>query len=228
MEAWKYIETRQEEGVLWIFLNRPQKANALNESLWFELEAAARWAHQEPSVRVVVLAAHGKYFCSGIDFGMIQSLSQKFHSIDQGLRQEWLYQKIKALQKAFTALEECTKPVIAAVQGLCIGGGVDLITACDMRYASLQAEFCVKEVDLAIVADVGTLQRLPKIIGEGMARELAYTARNVSAEQAREMRLVNRVYKDTQTLYEGVNTIAKLIASKSPLTIRNTVQIYLI
>jgi enoyl-CoA hydratase/carnithine racemase len=124
------------------------------------------------------------------------------------------------LQDTLTSLERCRKPVLAAVHGACVGGGIDLITCADMRYCSSDASFCIKEIDIGMTADVGTLQRLPKLIGEGMARELAYTARKVNAQEAREMQLVNRVFDSREALQMGVRDIAATIAAKSPLSIR--------
>ena len=124
------------------------------------------------------------------------------------------------LQECLSSIERVRKPVLAAVHGACIGGGIDLITACDMRYCAADARFAVKEIDLGITADVGTLQRLPKLIGEGLARELAYTGRMFDASEALAMRLVNRVFESKEALDAGVRDIAATIATKSPLAIR--------
>jgi enoyl-CoA hydratase len=124
------------------------------------------------------------------------------------------------LQDTITSVERCRKPVIAAIHGACIGGGIDLITACDMRYCSAEARFSVKEIDVGMTADVGTLQRLPRLVGEGMARELAYTGRMFDAADAKDMGLVNRVFETPDALQAGVMEIANTIAAKSPLAIR--------
>jgi enoyl-CoA hydratase/carnithine racemase len=133
---------------------------------------------------------------------------------------ENLRQVILDLQDTLTALERCRKPVLAAVHGACIGGGIDLICCADMRYCSADASFCIKEIDIGMTADVGTLQRLPRLIGEGMARELAYTAARFDAEQALQMRLVNRVFATRAAMQTGVRQIAASIAAKSPLAVR--------
>jgi enoyl-CoA hydratase/carnithine racemase len=122
------------------------------------------------------------------------------------------------------AAEACRKPILAAIHGACIGGGVDLITACDIRYATADARFSVKEIDLAIVADLGTLQRLPRLIGDGLARELAFTGRSFGGEEALAMRLVNRVFADQEALLSAVLEAARVIARKSPATIRGIKQ----
>jgi enoyl-CoA hydratase len=124
------------------------------------------------------------------------------------------------LQDTVTAVERCRKPVIAEIHGACVGGGIDLITACDLRYCSQDAYFSIKEIDVGMTADVGTLQRLPKIVGEALTRELAYTGRNVKGEEAQEIRLVNRCYATREELAAGVAAIAASIAAKSPLAVR--------
>ena len=119
-------------------------------------------------------------------------------------------------------MDNCRKPVIAAIQGYCIGGAIDLIAACDMRYSTLDAQFSIKEIDMGMAADVGTLQRLPRIIGDGMMRELAYTGRNVDGQEAKAIGLVNQTYTDQPSLMGGVFALAADIAAKSPVAIRAT------
>ncbi len=218
----EHIEVCVDENVAHASLNRPDKANALNHKLWFEIEALAEWAAATPEVRVLVLSGKGRHFCAGIDFGLIQRMMTNYSQKSDGNRQEWLVHEIQKLQRAFSALESCPKPVIAAVNGTCFGGGIDLITACDMRFCVDSARFCVKEIDLAIVADIGTLQRLPGIVGEGHAREMAMTAKIVEGPEAEKIGLVNRSFSDAETMYSAVTEKAKIIASKSPLAMRNT------
>ena len=126
------------------------------------------------------------------------------------------------MQDTLTSLERCRKPVLAAIHGGCVGGGIDLITCADMRYCSQDAYFTIKEIDIGMTADVGTLQRLPKLIGQGITRELAYTGRKCEAQEARQIGLVNRVFETREALYAGVREIAATIAAKSPLSIRGT------
>ncbi len=208
-----------------IELNRPDKANALNGTLWREIGEVFRWVDETPEARVAVLGGAGRHFCAGIDFELMGEMLDGVDELSPGRREERLRRTIVELQAAFTALESCRKPVLAAVHGLCVGGGLDLIAACDMRYASADAVFSLKEVDLAIVADVGSLQRLPYLIGEGQVRELAFTARQFDAAEARAMGLVNRVYADAAQLRDGVHDIAAGIAAKSPLTVRGIKQV---
>jgi enoyl-CoA hydratase len=124
------------------------------------------------------------------------------------------------MQDTLTSLERCRKPVLAAIHGACIGGGIDLITCADMRYASSDAYFTIKEIDIGMTADVGTLQRLPRLVGDGMARELAYTGRKVDGIEAQKIHLVNRCFETPEALEAGVMEIARTIAAKSPLAIR--------
>ena len=208
-----------------IELNRPDKANALNGTLWREIGEAFRWVDETPEARVAVLSGAGRHFCAGIDFALMGELLDEVGEMKPGRREERLRRIILDLQAAFTALETCRKPVLAAIQGLCIGGGLDLIAACDMRYATADASFSLKEADLAIVADVGSLQRLPYLIGEGRVRELAFTAHPFDAAEAQAMGLVNRVFADAAQLGESVQTIATGIAAKSPLTVRGIKQV---
>ena len=218
--TFNHISLEIKNQIAFVELARPDKANALNTTLWFEIEAVAVWADQTPEVRVVILSGQGKHFCSGIDFSLAMQLIGSTQNLPEGHKQEYLFREVLKLQRAFTALENCKKPIIAAIHGGCIGGGVDLITACDMRYASADAIFCVKEIDLAIVADIGTLQRLPKLIGEGRSRELAFTGKNVSAQEGLDMGLVNADFETKEKMMHHVSEIAIQIAQKSPLTVR--------
>ncbi|QYF92790.1 crotonase/enoyl-CoA hydratase family protein [Massilia sp. PAMC28688] len=211
-----------ERHVASITLNRPDKANAMNLQMWHDIRSAFRWVDSTPQARVAMLAGEGKCFTAGIDLHMMMGMGGTIADDCEGRMREKLRAVILDLQDCLTALERCRKPVLAAVHGACIGGGMDLIACADMRYCSSDAYFSIKEIDIGMVADVGTLQRLPRLIGEGMARELAYTGRRVDAAEAREMGLVNRVFGSREALYEGVGEIAAAIAAKSPLSIRGS------
>ncbi|MES3024944.1 MAG: crotonase/enoyl-CoA hydratase family protein [Pseudomonadota bacterium] len=209
-----------EQHVAVIRLNRPDKANAMNMQMWQELRTAFQWVDNTPEARVAVLEGEGNQFTSGIDLTMMMGLGAQIHNDCDGRTREALRRLILDLQDTLTSLERCRKPVLAAVHGACVGGGIDLITCADMRYCSADAWFSIMEIDIGMTADVGTLQRLPRLIGEGMARELAYTGRKVDAAEAREIRLVNRVFASREALGAGVREIAAGIAAKSPLSIR--------
>ena len=210
------------DGIARVQLNRPDKANAMSLPMWHEIRQAFSWVDAEPKARVAILSGAGKHFTAGIDLSLLSGINADITDTCGGRQGEKLRRLILDLQDTLTSLERCRKPVLAAIQGACVGGGIDLICACDMRYCSAEAYFSVKEVDVGMTADVGTLQRLPRLIGEGMARELAYTARNFDGKEAHAIGLVNRCYADTGELQSGVNELARCIADKSPLAVRGS------
>lgn len=225
MEEFAHLEITVADQCAHIQLNRPDKANALNRALWFEIQKAFQWVEATDTIRVAILSGAGECFCAGIDFELVGALLAEVDALGPGRKEERLRRLILDFQGAFSALEACRKPVLAAVQGPCFGAGLDLVAACDMRYASRQARFSLKEVDLAIVADIGSLQRLPYLIGEGQVRELAFTGREFDALEAQQMGLVNRVFDDAEALLSGVQATAITIAAKSPLAIRGIKQV---
>ncbi|MGH1362307.1 MAG: crotonase/enoyl-CoA hydratase family protein [Calditrichia bacterium] len=216
-----------ENHIAQVAFNRPEKANSLHVKAWEELKAVFEALHEDSSVRAIVLSGEGKHFCAGIDLSVLMDM-QKYQSITcEGRKREKIREFIFKLQHAITAIENCRKPVLAAIHKGCIGGAVDIVAACDMRYCTEDAYFCIKEIDLGLVADIGTLQRLPKIISPGMAAEMAYTGRNVDGKEAKDIGLVNRVYANKEAMMADVTGIAATIAAKSPLCIRGTKEILL-
>lgn len=211
-----------EQGIAHVELAIPQKANALTKQSWEEIPDCFRKLSKMPECRVIVISGQGKHFCGGIDLNFLMMMGQSSQQECEGRKRESMREMILGLQDAFTAIEQCKKPVIAAVHGGCIGAGVDMVTACDMRYAVEDAYFQVKEIDVGMVADVGTLQRLPKIIPDGIAREMCYTGRKVSGKEAAGSGLANASFSDQETMMKEVMAIAKTIAAKSPLSIRGT------
>ena len=209
------------DNIAHVQINRPEKINAMNAAFWSEIIDIFQWADDTDEVRVVVLSGAGKHFSSGIDLMMLASVANELGK-DVGRNARVLRRKILQLQASFTAVDKCRKPVLAAIQGYCLGGAIDLISACDMRYAAQDAQFSIREIDMGMAADVGTLQRLPRIIGDGMMRELAYTGRTVGAEEAQRIGLVNRTFADAPGLLDGVFAIAREIAGKSPIAIAGT------
>jgi enoyl-CoA hydratase len=194
----------------------------MNAAMWQEIRRAFEWVDATPEARVAVLQAEGKLFTGGIDLQMMMGLGPQIKNDCDGRTREALRRAILDLQDTLTSLERCRKPVLAAIHGGCIGGGIDLITCADMRYCSTDAYFSIKEIDIGMTADVGTLQRLPKLVGEGIVRELAYTGRKFDAQEAKDIGLVNRLFDSREALYAGVHEIAATIAAKSPLSIRGT------
>ncbi|MEM6348849.1 MAG: crotonase/enoyl-CoA hydratase family protein [Bacteroidota bacterium] len=213
------------DKVAHVRLNRPDKANALNHDAWAELKLIFETLDNEPSVRVIILSGEGKHFCAGIDLAYLMEQNQANQHPDEGRKRENFRRHVLWLQSTVTAIENCRKPVLAAIDNGCIGAGVDIVSACDMRYITEKGYFSVREIDMAIVADLGTLQRLPKIISEGMAREMAFSGRKVGAEEALRIGLVNRVYVDREEMLTQVMALAKSMAQKSPLTMRGTKEV---
>ncbi|KAL5480116.1 hypothetical protein EMCRGX_G023738 [Ephydatia muelleri] len=213
--------TSPREGVVQVELNRPSKSNAMNRAFWREILECFEHLSTDGGCRAVVLSGAGKNFTAGLD---LMDFAESFSSSMEGdlARKAFVLRRfIKSYQASFTAIEKCPKPVIAAVHSACIGGGVDMITACDIRVCSGDAWFQVKEVDLGLAADVGTLQRLPKVIGnDSLARELVFTARKLHADEALKVGLVSCVYPDRESLMTGALELASQIASKSPVAVQ--------
>lgn len=202
--------------VFHLILNRPSRGNALSPDFFTDFPHALAALDRNPEVGAIILSGAGKHFCTGIELQLL--LSSTAPGEDRGRTGERLRRGIKELQRAVTAVEECRKPVIAAVHGACIGGGVDIITACDLRYCTEAANFSVKEVEVGLAADLGTLQRLPGIVGFGNAMELALTARHFSGLEAKQLGLVGRAFSDKAAMDEGVAQVAegKLVISSFP------------
>ncbi len=210
------IDIRDHTG--WLWLNRPEKRNALSADMWTDLPQAVADLDTDPEVRVMVVAARGPAFTVGIDLEMLASLTPEAES--EGVRNLRAYEKIKELQGSFTALADARKPVIAAVHGYCLGAGMDLITACDIRLAAEGAVFSIRETRMSLVADVGTLQRLPRIIGPGRVAELAYTGKDVDAAFAAEIGLVDHLHPDVASLHAAAADLASEIAANSPIVVQ--------
>ena len=217
-----------EGPIAQIRLNRPEKANALDGELWKALGQCFRDLDQNRSVRVCILSGEGKHFTAGIDLNLLQEIGIQSEEYEcEGRKRDFLRREILKLQSSFNEFERCRKPVIAAIHGSCIGGGVDLITACDLRYATKDARFQIKEIDLGLVADVGTLQRLPTLVPQGTARELAFTGRIFDGNEAFSMGLLNNCFDNQESLMQGVLQVAKSIAEKSPLAISGIKETFL-
>lgn len=211
-------------------LNRPDALNSMVREFWTELPEIVRGLDARGDVRAIVVSSTGRHFCSGMDLGVFTSGDTAITPGDadeMGRVRARLRQTALMLQESFTSFERVRMPVLAAIQGGCIGGAVDMVTAADMRYASADAFFVIQEINIGMTADVGTLQRLPKIIPDGVARELAYTGRRMSAERALEVGLINEIFPTHEELVAGVLDIAREIASKSPLAIWGTKEMLL-
>lgn len=221
MPEFKTLLVEQLGKVAHIQINRPDKINAMNRAFWEEMIQLFDWVDETPEIRCAVISGAGKHFSAGIDLQMLAEAAAGM-SPDIGRKAEAIRRNVLKLQESFNVIDRCRKPVIAAIHGYCIGGAIDLITACDMRYSTEDAHFSIKEIDMGMAADVGTLQRLPRIIGDGMMREMAYTGRAVLGAEAARIGLVNRTWPDHEQLLAGVLELAQEIASKSPLAISGT------
>lgn len=211
---------------------RPEKANSMVPSFWRDLPVIVDEMSQSGSVRAVVLSAEGRHYCSGMDLsvfasgdnGLSSGSSDGSGKAHRSRRNERFRSTALTLQDTFTALERARMPVLCAIQGACVGGAIDMISAADMRYATSDAFFSIAEINIGMTADVGTLQRMPKLVAEGVVRELAYTGRKWSAAEAHAAGFVNAVYDDHAALLDGVHGIAAEIASKSPMAVWGTKQ----
>lgn len=223
--SFETLELQIEQQVATVSLNRPDKANSMNGAMWDELQTCFDWLDREPTVRAVILAGNGKHFCAGLDLAMFGGLHGE--TSEPSRRAEHLRRTILRLQDNLSAIEKCRVPVLAAIHNTCIGGGVDMTCCADMRYATQDAYFSIREIDIGMTADVGTLQRLPKIIPDGVVRELAYTGRDMGAQEAKSVGFVNQVFEDKETMMREVTRIARDIAKKSPLAMRGSKEMLL-
>ncbi len=200
-------------------LNRPEKANSMIPEFWTEFPEAIDKISADADARVIVISAEGKHFCSGMDISVFMQGALDADEANPHVSAEAFRHKVHALQETFTSLERARQPVLIAAQGGVVGGAVDLVTAADCRYASEDAFFCIQETAIGMTADVGTFPRLAKVIPEGWARQMSYTAERVPAAKAKEIGLVNEVYPDAEALLDGVMGVARKIAAHSPLAV---------
>jgi enoyl-CoA hydratase len=231
MSDFEVIDVERHDHVATLWLDRPEARNAMGPAFWEDLPNAMGELSAETDVRAVVIAARGPHFSVGLDLKAMAGLLTGGEGGSKGngdgppstaARAFASRAGIKRLQGSITTVADCPKPVIAAVHGYCLGGGVDLISACDIRLASADAVFSVRETKVAIVADLGSLQRLPPIIGKGHVAELAYTGKDITAARAKEIGLVNDVFPDAEATVEAARAMAREIAANSPLAVQGT------
>ena len=217
------VSIEKNGGVGTIWLDRPDKYNALNEAFWLAIPMALSALAADEDIRVVLVAGRGKHFCVGIDLmqsgmGSHQRPAGESEAI-ANLRQ---LEGTTRFQDAMSSLAKCPLPVIAVIHGHCLGAGIDMITACDIRIASADSNFSVRETRIGLVADVGTLQRLPKVLNAGHVAELAYSAKDIDAARAEKIGLVNDVYDTAEAAYDAGMALANQIAAKPPMAVRGT------
>lgn len=215
--AYRSFTLETAEKIAHLKLNRPDKLNAMDGVFWRELDEILEQLQRAAPARVLVISSSGKHFCAGMDLAVFEQ-GEAIPEGNASVRTA-LHEQILQLQHTFTRLEALRMPVIAAIQGACIGGALDMVTACDIRYASAEAFFCVQEINIGLVADVGTLQRLPKLIPVAVAREYAYSGRRLPAARARELGLVNDVFADHAATVDAALALAHEIAGKSPTAV---------
>jgi len=216
--SYKCFKVEIADNIAHIIMSRPEKRNAMIEAFWTELPDIIRDIDANSKARVIVLSAEGPVFSAGMDIAMFSDIAgpaDKNHP-QYGAS---FYSNVKRLQDSFTAIEACRIPVIAAIQGGCFGGGVDLITACDMRYGTQDSFITIYEIIVGMTADVGTFPRILNHMPEGVVRELAYTGRKMMAEECKSHGLYNDVYADKDTMMNAVMALAKDIAEKPPLAV---------
>jgi len=217
-----------DAGIARVTMNRPAELNTMNKAFWTELIEVFAAIDADPSIRAVVVASTGKHFTAGLDLGWAASAGANDNGgapVDLGRAREAFRRHVKEMQETFNVVDACRVPVIAVVQGGCIGGGVDFVTACDIRICTENAFFTIQEVNIAIVADVGTLQRIPYLLPQGLVRELAYTGRKFAAAEARGYGFVNSVEEDQEAALAAADVMARQIAAKSPLVVTGIKQV---
>ena len=208
-----------ENHIAHLQLNRPDAYNSMSRDFWREFPEAIKQIDIEAQARVLVISSTGKHFCAGMDLEVFTQPDPQMFNGEAGRRAEAMRRLVHQLQQCFSVLEDIRIPVLCAIQGGCIGGALDLVCAADIRYCTEDAFFIIKETELGMTADLGTLQRLPQLIAPGLARELAYTGRKMQAEEALRSGLVNRTFPDEGALLEGVMAVAHEIAGRSPLAV---------
>jgi enoyl-CoA hydratase len=216
------FELNIDQHIAHLVLNRPDRLNALDMTVWRELDEVLQQLHQANQARVLVISSTGKHFSAGMS---LEAFGESVSMDDQSAEgRAAIFDMLGGLQATFTRLETLRMPVIVAIQGGCIGGAVDMVTAACMRYASADAFFCIQEINIGMVADVGTLQRLPKLMPMAVVKELAYTGRRLSADKALQYGLVNEVLADAAAALAAAMKTAAEIASKPPVAIWGTKQ----
>ncbi len=210
-----------------ITLNRPEKRNALNLKLWKAIGAAVEEAAADKEARVVVLRGAGKSFCAGLDLSPDNEVISMIMLPPSASQKNQFYKVVRSVQEIHNSLERLPQPTIAAIHGHCLGAGLELAVCCDIRLCSSDAVFALPEATLAIITDVGGLQRLPKVVGQGHAREIAYRGHRFDAAKAKSINLVNEVFPDLETLNQKAMDMAAEIAANPPLAVQGAKEVFL-
>ena len=224
--TYQSLRVERDAFIATVNLIGPGKGNAMGPDFWRELPQVFDALDRDEQVRVIIVRGNGQHFSYGLDLVAMQGEFTPLLSQENNVTERTRFlETVSRMQQAVTSVTQCRKPVIAAVAGWCIGGGLDLIAACDMRLCSQDARFSLREVRVAMVADIGSLQRLPSLIGQGHLRELAFTGKDIDANHALRIGLVNEVYETPQALFEAAHTLALQIAENSPLVVQGIKQV---
>lgn len=217
------LSIEKQDAVAIVWLDREEKYNAMSSAVWLAIPQALEEVVSDSDVGAVIIAGRGKHFCVGVDLAESAINPQKNAKVDsQAMANLQQLEITSGFQNAISAVADCPLPVIGVIHGFCLGAGVDLITSCDIRIASADAVFSVRETRIGLVADVGTLQRLPKILNAGHVAELAYTGKDINAQRAEKIGLVNDVYDTAELALEAGMAMASEIAANSPMAVRGT------
>jgi len=221
-ESYTVITFEKKDHIAEVFLNRPEKSNAMNPRFWPEIKDAFQKIDRDPEVRAAIIAGNGKNFSAGLD--LVESVAS-FKASEGSQEMDSMFHMVLEMQESFNAIERCKKPVIAVIHGVCIGGGLDLVAACDIRLAAQDARFSLREARVGMIADLGSLNRLPAIIGQGHTRELAFTGKNIDAERAFRIGLVNDIYPDRESCLKAAYGLAAEIAAAAPMGVQGSKEV---
>ncbi len=220
MPTYPHFDLEVDSKIATVTINRPEKSNAFTLDMWQNLGKLFNDISESRDYRVVILRGAGKNFCAGMDLSAFAEIPPLVSDSDPDKHVAKLRKLIRGLQGGITAIENCAVPVIAAVQKACIGGGINIVAACDMRYGTTDSYFSIKEVDLGIVCDLGALQRMPKFMNYSKVAEMAYTGRRVNGTEAESMGLIAKSYEQYDEMMSEVRALAATIAAKPPSIIR--------
>ncbi len=227
--SYQCFDVTIKDRIAHIVMNRPEKRNSMIPAYWDELPQVITDIEDQPGVRVIVISSTGPHFTSGMDVSAFGNSTKAAEGEDptkqKRLKGARFISSVKHLQQAFTCLEQCRVPILAAIQGGAIGAGVDLVTACDLRYVTEDGFFTIFEINIGMTADVGTFPRITALLPEGIVKEMAYTGRRLTAEEARSYGFVNQVFKNQEELLAGVMEVAREISRKAPLAIHGSKRI---
>jgi len=217
MTTWQCFDVQMDGAVAHVRMNHPERHNAMTPAFWAEIPRLFQALDDAGTTRAAVLSSEGRHFTAGMDLSVFANAGT-LGTVDVRARAQFRHQ-LKKLQQSFNAIADARFPVIAAIQGGCIGGGVDLASACCLRYCSRDAWFCIQEINIGMMADVGTMNRMPKQIPEAVMRELAYTGDRLGAERAERLGFVNGVFDDAGAALSGALAVAHKIAARAPVAV---------